>query len=84
MELRGTHLRLTSDKNWHNYKNLNTELMLIDKINLYFKSSKQLDSIKFSNEDKLFVDLVDSCKTFKDVIEAAKKLSDWQKKQNVY
>ena len=63
-------------------KNLNTELMLIDKINLYFKSSKQLDSIKFSNEDKLFVDLVDSCKTFKDVIEAAKKLSDWQKKQN--
>ena len=53
-------------------KNLNTELMLIDKINLYFKSSKQLDSIKFSNEDKLFVDLVDSCKTFKDVIEAQK------------
>ena len=46
--------------------------MLIDKINLYFKSSKQLDSIKFSNEDKLFVDLVDSCKTFKDVIELQK------------
>jgi len=63
-------------------KNLNTELMLIDKINLYFKSSKQLDEINFSNEDKLFVDLVDSCKTFADVVEAAKKLSDWQKKQN--
>ena len=63
-------------------KNLNTELMLIDKINLYFKSSKQLDSIKFSNEDKLFVDLVDSCKTFKDVIDFAKKLSDCAEKQN--
>ena len=62
-------------------KDLNKELMLIDKINLYFKSSKTLD-IKFSNADKLFVNLVDKCKTFKDVIEAAKKLSDWQKKEN--
>ena len=61
-------------------KNLDTDLMLIDKINLYFKSSKTLD-INFSNEDKLFVDLVDSCKTFQDVIEAAKKLADWQNKQ---
>ena len=62
-------------------KDLNKELMLIDKINLYFKSSKTLD-IKFSNADKLFVNLLDKCKTFKDVIEAAKKLSDWQKKEN--
>ena len=61
-------------------KNLDTDLMLIDKINLYFKSSKTLN-INFSNEDKLFVNLVDSCKTFKDVIEAAKKLADWQNKQ---
>ena len=61
-------------------KNLDTDLMLIDKINLYFKSSKTLN-INFSNEDKLFVNLVDSCKTFKDVIETAKKLADWQNKQ---
>ena len=62
-------------------KDLNKELMLIDKINLHFKSSKTLD-IKFSSADKLFVNLVDKCKTFKDVIEAAKKLADWQNKQN--
>lgn len=62
-------------------KDLNKELMLIDKINLHFKSSKTLD-IKFSNADKLFVNLVDKCKTFKDVIEAAKKLAEWQKKEN--
>ena len=54
-------------------KNLDTDLMLIDKINLYFKSSKTLN-INFSNEDKLFVNLVDSCKTFKDVIELLKNL----------
>jgi len=62
-------------------KDLNKELMLIDKINLYSKSSKTLD-IKFSKEDMLFVNLVDKCKTFKDVIAAAKKLADWQNKQN--
>ena len=33
-------------------KDVNTDLMLIDKINMYYKSSKKL-SIKFSDEEKV-------------------------------
>jgi hypothetical protein len=77
----GFHILWNDDFFGCNDKDLNKDLMLIDKINLHFKSSKTLD-IKFSNADKLFVNIVDQCKTFKDVVEAAKKLAEWQKKQN--
>ena len=61
-------------------KNLNTDLMLIDKINLYFKSSKRLN-INWSKKDKEWLDIVDSIKTWKDVVRVAKLMLDWQKKQ---
>ncbi len=44
---------------------------LIDKINLYFKSSKRLN-FNFTRKENYFVDAVDNCKTFDDV----KKLAE--------
>ena len=61
-------------------KNINKDLMLIDKINLYYKSSKRLP-FNFSPKDKKWLDKVDSLKTFKDVVNLAKEMLDWQKKQ---
>ena len=61
-------------------KDYNKDLMLIDKINMYYKSSKRLD-INFSDLDKVWVKKVDNVKSFKDVVELAKKMLDWQKKQ---
>ena len=61
-------------------KDVNTDLMLIDKINMYYKSSKRLD-IKFNASDKLWIKKVDEVKSFKDVVQLAKKMLDWQKKQ---
>ena len=54
--------------------------MLIDKINIFYKSSKKL-LFNFSNADKLWLKQVDSLKTFNDVIKLAKKMLEWQKKK---
>ena len=61
-------------------RDINTDLMLIDKINMYYKSSKRL-SFNFSNSDKLWLKQVDKLKSFKDVVTLAKKLLNWQKKE---
>ena len=61
-------------------RDINTDLMLIDKINLYYKSSKRLPFI-FTPSDKLWLSKVDNLKSFKDVVDLAKKLLDWQKKE---
>jgi len=61
-------------------KNLNTDLMLIDKINMYYKSSKKL-KINFSKEEQVWVDKIDNIKTFNDVLKIAKELYGWQEKQ---
>jgi hypothetical protein len=58
-------------------KNLN-DYMIIDKINLYFKSSKKLN-ISFDKEEKEFVNLVDKLKTFEDVKDLATKILGWTK-----
>ena len=54
-------------------KDINNDLMLIDKINLYYKSSKRLPFM-FAPEDKLWLSKVDNLKSFKDVVDLAKKL----------
>ena len=46
---------------------------LIDKINLYFKSSKTL-KFNFNKKENYFVNLVDKCKTFKDVQKLAEEI----------
>jgi len=61
-------------------KNINTDLMLIDKINMYYKSSKKLN-FKFSKEEQLWVDKIDNIKTFTDVLKIAKQLYGHQEKQ---
>jgi len=61
-------------------KDYDKDLMLIDKINIFYKSSKKL-LFNFSNADKLWLKKVDELKTFNDVIKLAKQLLDWQKKE---
>ena len=61
-------------------KDLNTELMLIDKINLYYKSSKRLP-INFSSVDMNWLSKVDALKTFDDVVDLAKLMLEWQQKE---
>ena len=61
-------------------KDLNKELMLIDKINLFYKSSKRLP-ISFSAVDNNWLSKVDALKTFDDVVDLAKLLLNWQKKE---
>ena len=61
-------------------KNINTDLMLIDKINMYYKSSKKLQ-FKFTKEEQLWVAKIDNIKTFTDVLKIAKQLYGHQEKQ---
>ena len=61
-------------------KNINTDLMLIDKINMYYKSSKKLQ-FKFTKEEQTWVDKIDNIKTFTDVLKIAKQLYGYQEKQ---
>ena len=53
---------------------------LIDKINLYYKSSKRLD-FKFTNKEKILVDAVDKCKSFDDVCKLAEDILGYCKKE---
>ena len=56
---------------------------LIDRINLHFKLNNYiLDEIPFSDEEKVWVDKVDNCKNFKDVVRVAKELYEHQKELN--
>ena len=61
-------------------KNINTDLMLIDKINMYYKSSKKLQ-FKFTKEEQTWVAKIDNIKTFTDVLKIAKQLYGYQEKQ---
>jgi len=61
-------------------KDLNKELMLIDKINLRSKSSNRLPFI-FDDKANSWLDKVDSIKSFTDVVRVAKDMLNWQKKQ---
>ena len=61
-------------------KDIDNDLMLIDKINLDHKSSKRLP-FSFAPEDKLWLSKVDNLKSFNDVVKLAKQLLNWQKKQ---
>jgi len=61
-------------------KDLDKELMLIDKINLFYKSSKRLP-ISFSAVDNKWLSKVDALSTFDDVVDLAKQLLNWQKKE---
>ena len=61
-------------------KDINKDLMLIDKINMRSKSLNRLPFI-FAPEDNKWLAKVDSIVTFDDVVALAKDMIDWQKKQ---
>ena len=61
-------------------KDVNKDLMIIDKINIRSKSLNRIPFI-FSNQDKKWLSKVDSVVTFEDVINLAKEMLDWQKEQ---
>ena len=63
-----------------NGKDIDTDLMLIDKINLFYKSSKRLP-FTFSPVDKVWLSKVDKLKTFNDTVNLAKQILEWQKKE---
>ena len=63
----------TKDKDMMSYA-------LIDKINLYYKSSKRLD-FKFTKKEKILVDAVDKCKSFDDVLKLAEEILGYCKKE---
>ena len=61
-------------------KNVNTDLMLIDKINIRSKSLNRIN-FNFNTEENEWLKKVDALKTFKQVVKLAKEMLDWQKKQ---
>ena len=61
-------------------KNVDTDLMLIDKINMRSKSLNRVN-FNFSSDEKSWIQKVDKLKTFDDVVALAKEMLDWQKKQ---
>ena len=60
-------------------KDLN-ELNLADRINLYFKIGNFVD-IDFTVEEMIYVNKVDSCETFEEVLDAAEELYNYCKQQ---
>jgi hypothetical protein len=61
-------------------KDINKDLMIIDKINLRSKSLQRLP-FGWSEQDKKWLAKVDTMKTFDDVLALAKEILDWQKQQ---
>ena len=56
------------------------ELNLADRINLYFKIGNFVD-IDFTVEEMIYVNKVDSCETFEEVLDAAEELYNYCKEQ---
>jgi cobalamin biosynthesis protein CobT len=61
-------------------KDLQKDYTLIDKINMYYKSSKTLD-FDFNKKEQHFVKLVDDCKTFADVQKLAEDILGYCKEE---
>ena len=61
-------------------KNIKNDYALIDKINLYYKSSKRLD-FDFTSKEKILVNAVDKCKTFDDVLKLSEEILGYCKKE---
>ena len=61
-------------------KDINKELMIIDKINIRSKSLNRVP-FKFNDQDNQWLAKVDKVVTFKDVVDLAKEMLAWQKEQ---
>ena len=61
-------------------KDINKDLMIIDKINLRSKSLNRLP-FDFNDQDNEWLEKVDALVTFDDTLKLAKEMLDWQKEQ---
>ena len=61
-------------------KDVNKDLMIIDKINIRSKSLNRVP-FNFNDKDKEWLSKVDKVVTFDDVLALAKEMLDWQKEQ---
>lgn len=61
--------------------NVDTDLAFIDKVNIYYKSTKR-HQFKFNDVEKKWLNRIDNLKTFKEVVALAEELIKWQKKEN--
>ena len=63
-----------------NDKNIN-QRCFIDRANLYFKVGEHV-SPKFTSEETMFLQEIETTQTFEDVIKTTKKIYEWAKKNN--
>ena len=61
-------------------KDINKELMIIDKINIRSKSLNRIP-FNFNDQDNQWLEKVDAVVTFKDAVDLAKEMLAWQKEQ---
>ena len=61
-------------------KDIKNDYALIDKINLFYKSSKRLD-FDFTPKEKILVNAVDKCKTFDDVLKLSEEILGYCKEE---
>ena len=57
-----------------------SQYALIDKINLYYKSSKRMN-FNFTPKEMILVNAVDKCKTFDDVLKLSEEILGYCKKE---
>ena len=53
------------------------EMLLIDRLNIHFKSSHISSNVKFANEEMKFVEMIEKLETPDDVIKVSKKLQEY-------
>ena len=53
------------------------EMLLIDRLNIHFKSSHIFSNVKFANEEMKFVEMIEKLETPDDVIKVSKKLQEY-------
>jgi len=73
---------LMMEKDFFGIKNFDLEkLSLIDKINMYFKSSKRM-TLSFADDEKEFVEKTDNLSSMEDVIALAKDIINYQEQKD--
>jgi len=73
------------DRDFFEVKNVPSEkLSLIDRINLYFKIGLHagFDTVKFSDEEKYYLNLVSDVETFEQAVEVAHMIYEYSKKKD--
>lgn len=73
------------DRDFFEVKNVPSEkLSLIDRINLYFKIGLHagFDTVKFSDDEQYYLDLVSKVETFEEAVEVARMIYEYSKQKD--